>query len=98
MCSQLPALIEAILIKLSIDSGGGFDKLRLFIFDINDPYSKFSSELSKKSLGSGVKRVFIIRFKPNIPDLFLLIGVDSMQACIVYTRHGVKKKQEAQKD
>ena len=79
--SQLAALIETILqkwqsnrnsvlIKLIIDGGGGFLKLSLFIFDINDPCSKSSSGLSTKFLESGVKKVFIIDLVPDAPELY----------------------------
>ena len=63
VCSNLPALIDIILqnrkrninfvlIKISIDGGGGFLKLCFSILDINDPCSKSNSTLSKKILES----------------------------------------------
>ena len=51
---------KSVLIKLSISEGGGFLKLCLSIFNINDPCSKSSTGLSKRFLESGVKRVLII--------------------------------------
>ena len=60
MCCKLPSLIDiillqtrqghknSVLIKINVDSGGGFLKLCLSTFDINDPCSKSNSELSKK--------------------------------------------------
>ena len=61
VCSNLPALIDiilqkqqrdknSVLIKTSIDGGGGFLKLCSSIFDINYPCLKSKSTLSKNSL------------------------------------------------
>ena len=82
VCSQLPALIvtilqkwqrdrQSVLIKLSIDQGGGFLKLCLSIFNITDPCLNSSSGLSKKFLESGVKRLFIISLVPEVPELYV---------------------------
>ena len=58
------------MIKLTIDGGGGFLKPCLSIFDTNDPCSKCSSGLTK-FLESSVKRVFIIDFVPDVPELYV---------------------------
>ena len=82
MCSNLPALIDiilqkrqrdknSVLIKISIDRSDGFLKLCLSIFDINDPYSKSNSALSKKFLESGVKRVFITGLVPDVSEHYV---------------------------
>ena len=71
VCSDLPGLIEkvlekrqrvrdSVLIKISIDGGGGFLKVCASVFDINDPIPKLSTALSKKFLESGVKKILII--------------------------------------
>ena len=84
VCSNLPALIDiilqkrqrdknSVLIRISIDDGAGFLKLCLSIFDINDPYSKSNSALSKKFLESGVKRVFIIGLVPDVSKHYVKV-------------------------
>ena len=83
MCSNFPELIDIILqkqqrhknsviIKISIH-GGGFLKLCLSIFDINDSCSRSNSALSKKFLESSVKRVFIIGLVPNVSEHYMNI-------------------------
>ena len=103
VCSELPAMIEqilqkrerdreSVLIKISIDGGGGFLKVCLSIFDINDPCPKSSSGLSKKFLESGVKRVFIIGLVPdvsedyvNVKRIWMNYGVENLNKYTVAT-------------
>ena len=92
VCSDLPALIEkimdvrgreenvdSILVKISIDGGGGFLKFCISIFDIDDPSPKTSSTLTKK------KFLIVIALAPNISEdyvnvkrLWLNSGVDKL--------------------
>ena len=71
VCSDLPALIEkimdvrgreenvdSILVKISIDGGGGFLKFCISIFDIDDPSPKTSSTLTRKFLESPLLQIY----------------------------------------
>ena len=77
---------ESLLIKISIDGGGGFLKICLSIFDINDPLPKANNSIGKRFLESGVKRVFIIGLVPDITEnyvnvkrLWLNTGLDGLK-------------------
>ena len=88
VCKDLNALTDAILrkrgreeadsllIKISIDGGGGFLKICQSIFDINDLLPKTNSAMSKKFLESGVKKVFIIRLVPDVNENY---GMDILK-------------------
>ena len=87
MCSQLPALIETILIKLSNDSGGGFLKLCLSI--LTSVTHAQSSRLLKKFLESSV---FIIGLELDVPELCVNVkriwvncGISHLKAYTVTT-------------
>ena len=98
VCSNLSSLIdeilskrkrvddESILIKISIDAGGGFLKICLSIFDIHDPLPKADHAMSKRFLESGLKRVFVIGLVPdvgenyvNVKRLWINSGVEKLQ-------------------
>ena len=99
VCNNLPGLIdkiietrkqvenESLLIKISIDGGGGFLKVCLSLFDINDPFPKLSSSsMLKRFKDSGVKRIFIIGIVPkvsedyvNVKRLWINIGIHVLQ-------------------
>ena len=98
VCTDLPGLISKIietrqieenksLIKISIDGGGGFLKVCLSIFDIDNPYQNTSSSsMSKRVKDSGVKRVFVIGIVPkvseyyvNVKRLWISIGIQALQ-------------------
>ena len=75
------------LIKIGIDGGGGFLKVCLSIFDIDNPYQNTSSSsMSKRFKDSGVKRVFVIAIVPkvseyyvNVKRLWISIGIQALQ-------------------
>ena len=85
VCTDLPGLISKIietrqieenksLIKISIDGGGGFLKVCLSIFDIDNPYqSTSSSSMSKMFKDSGVKRFFVIGVVPKVSEIMLML-------------------------
>ena len=84
VCSDLPGLInkviekrqrerDSVLIKISIDGGGGFLKIYASVFDIDDPIPKMSGVLSKKFLKSGVKKIFIIGLVPDVSEDYVNI-------------------------
>ena len=60
-----------IIISVGIDGGGGFLKICMSIFDINDPFPHAQSGLAKKFIESGVKRVFLIGIVPDVPDNYV---------------------------
>ena len=80
VCSNLSGLIgvilekrqrmeeDSLLIRIGIDSGGGFLKICLSVFHIDDPYSKSNSLMSKKFKESGVKRVFLLGLVPDVSE------------------------------
>ena len=79
VCSDLPRLInkviekrqrekDFVLIKISIDGGGGFLKICASVFDLDDPIPKMSGALSKKFLESGVKKIFIIGLVSDVSE------------------------------
>ena len=102
-CSDLPSLIDevrrerqrdkdSVLIKISIDGGGGFLKICTSVFDINDPIPKVGGGLTKKFLESGVKKVLIIGIAPdvneyyvNVKRLWLNSGVDKLRGYTIAT-------------
>ena len=74
LCNDLDGLIDKVircrnlhedntLICIGIDGGGGFLKICLSIFDLNEPSSS-TKTLAKKFKDSGVKKVFIIAVTP----------------------------------
>ena len=98
VCTDLPGLISKIietreieenksLIKISIDGGGGFLKVCLSIFDIDNPnQNTSSSSMSKRLRDSGVKRVFAIGIVPevseyyvNVKRLWISIAIQALQ-------------------
>ena len=97
VCSNLPGLIEkvlherqrekeSVLIKISIDGGGGFLKICTSVFNINDPTPKVGGNLRKKFLESGVKKLFIIAVAPNVSELYVNVkrlwlncGIEKLQ-------------------
>ena len=60
--------MQAILIRIGLDGGGGFLKICLSLFDLYASESKSTKTLSKKFKDSGVKKVFIIGVAPNTPE------------------------------
>lgn len=104
VCSNLTGLIdeilskrkrvdgESILVKISIDGGGGFLKMCLSVFDIHDPLPKANNAMSKKFLESGVKKVFVVGIVPDISEnyinmkrLWLNSSVDKLQKYTIAT-------------
>ena len=97
VCSDLPSLIDevlrerqrdndSVLVKISIDGGGGFLKICSSVFDINDPIPKVSGGLTKRFLESGVKKVFIIGLAPgvsedyvNVKRLWMNSGIEQLR-------------------
>ena len=98
VCTDLPGLISKIietrqieenksLIRISIDGGGGFFKVCLSIFDIDNPYQNTSSSsMSKRFKDSGVKRIFVIGIVPkvseyyvNVKGFWISIGIQALQ-------------------
>ena len=81
---------ERMLIKIGLDGGGGFMKICLSIFKINDdPTSnitpKSNKRLRKRFKNSSVKKVFIIGVVPDIQEncinvkrLWLECGIDAV--------------------
>ena len=73
------------LIRIGLDGGGGFLKVCLSIFNLDNAVSK-SSNLAKKFKDSGVKKVFVIGIAPGVPEnyinmkkLWLSIGLDKLK-------------------
>ena len=83
VCNDLPKFVdlvlrkrslensEFLLVKVGIDGGGGFLKICLSIFDIDNPVSANKTGLSKKFKDSGVKKVFLIAVVPDVPENYV---------------------------
>ena len=103
VCSDLPGLIDmvlekrererdSVLIKISVDGGGGFLKICASIFEIDDPTPRVSGALSKKFLESGVKKILIVGLVPdvsenyvNVKRLWINCGVEKLRNYTVAT-------------
>ena len=103
VCNDLPSLIDkvlterqrdrkSVLVKISIDGGGGFLKMCTSIFDINDPTPKVGGSSIKKFLEYGVKKLFIIGLVPNVSEdyvnvkrLWLNSGVEKLHRYTIAT-------------
>ena len=65
---------DDLLIRVGIDGGGGFLKIGLSVFELDDastthsPRSKLSSGLARKFKDSGVKRSFILALVPDVQE------------------------------
>ena len=79
VCSDLPELIymvlekckrerDSVLIKVSVDGGGGFLKICASIFEIGNSTPRVSGALSKKFLESGVKKILIVGLVPDVSE------------------------------
>ena len=83
---------DSVLIKISINGGGGFLKICASLFDIDDPIPKMSCALSKTFLESVVEKMFIIGLVPNVSEdyvnvkwLWMNFGVEHLRNCTVAT-------------
>ena len=103
VCSDLPGLIDmvlekrererdSVLIKISVDDGGGFLKICASIFEIDNPTTRVSGALSKKFLESGVKKILIVGVVPdvcenyvNVKRLWINCGVEKLRNYTVAT-------------
>ena len=91
VCSDLPALIEhnlqkrqreegePLLIKISIDGSGGFLKVCLSIFDINDPSPKASSAMSMNYGVENLKKKFTVATDLKLCNI--LLGMMNHSSC-----------------
>ena len=94
MCNNVPDFIDVILrerlledkdsvlIRIGIDGGGGFLKICLSIFDINDPFSNVQSGVSNKFKESGVKKIFLIAIVPNMPENYVNVKKLWINLCL----------------
>ena len=83
LCTDVSSLIEEVMkvrqrsidddtiIRIGLDGGGGFFEVCLSIFNLNDPYPRADTCLSKKFKESGVKKVFILAIAPGIPESYV---------------------------
>ena len=78
--------VNATLIRIGLDSGGGFVKICLSLFDSYAIESVSKKTLCKKFKNSGVKKVFIVGIAPktpkncyNLKKLWLSIGLNSLE-------------------
>ena len=62
---------DSVLIKISVDGGGGFLKICASIFEIDDPTPRVSGALSKKFLESGVKKILIVG--PDVSENYVIV-------------------------
>ena len=75
-----------VLVRIGLDGGGGFAKICLSLFDLDQEASSYSQKVGKMFKASGVKKVFIISIAPGIPEYYVNIkkmwmaaGLDSVQ-------------------
>ena len=83
VCNDLPKFIdlvlqkrsledcESLLIKVGIDGGGGFLKICLGVFDMDNLVSDLKVGMSKKFKDSGVKKVFLIATVPDVSENYV---------------------------
>ena len=95
MCNNVPDFIDVILrerlledkdsvlIRIGIDGGGGFLKICLSIFDINDSFSNVQSGVSNKFKESGVKKIFLIASVPNLPENYVNVKKLWINLCLL---------------
>ena len=58
---------KSLLVKVGIDGGGGFIKIDLSDFDMENLLSSSKVGLSKKFKDSGLKKVFLVTAVPKCP-------------------------------
>ena len=75
----------SLLVKVGIESGGGFLKICLSVFDMDNLVSGSKIGLSKKFKDSGVKTVFLVAAVPYVPEnyqnvkkLWLNLGLQNL--------------------
>ena len=59
---------KSLLVKVEIDSGGGFLKICLSVFDMDNLVSGSKVGLSKKFKDSGLKKIFLVAAVPDVPE------------------------------
>ena len=59
---------DSLLLKISIDGGGGFLKICVSLFDIDKPQPSEDNSLAKRFLESGVKKVVLIGIVPDVSE------------------------------
>ena len=59
---------KSLLVKVGIDSGGGFLKICLSVFDMDNLVSGSKVGLSKKFKDSGLKKIFLVAAVPDVPE------------------------------
>ena len=64
---------KSLLVKVEIDSGGGFLKICLLVFDIDNLVSSSKVGLSKKFKDSGVKKDLSVVAVPDVPENYQYI-------------------------
>ena len=62
---------DSVLIKISVDVGGGFLKICASTFEIEDPAPRVRGALCKKFLESGVKKILIIGLVPDVSENYV---------------------------
>ena len=62
---------DSLLLRVGQDGRGGFLKICMLIFDINDPFPHVQSGLAKKFKESGIKRVSLIGIVPDVPESYV---------------------------
>ena len=74
-----------LLVKVEIDSGGGFFRICLSAFDMDNLVSHSKVDLSKKFKDSGVNKVFLVAAVPDVPEnyqkvkkLWLNLGLQNL--------------------
>ena len=94
VCSDLPGLInkviekcqrqrDSVLIRISIDGGGGFLKICTPAFETDNPILKMNGALLKKFLEVGVKNISIIVLVPDVCEDYVNVKRLWMN-CVVY--------------
>ena len=83
VCNDLPKFVdlvlqkrslensESLLVKVGIDGGGGFLKICLSVFDMDNLVSGNKVGLSKKFKDSGIKKVFLIATVPDVSENYI---------------------------
>ena len=61
---------DDVFIRVGLDGGGGFLKICLSVFEINN-LTSCTSAVEKKYLDSGVKKVQIVAIAPDVPENYL---------------------------
>ena len=62
---------NSVLIRIGIDGSGGFLKICMSIFDINNPFPCVQGGISRKLKESGVQKIFLLAVVPEVSENYV---------------------------